>query len=70
MMLAVDLVKDRATREPVRDLRQKVLYRAFEKGVAFLGCGASSVRIAPPLIITEKEADIAVDVLDQALAEL
>ena len=70
LMLAVDLVKDRATREPDRDLRQKVLYRAFEKGVAFLGCGASSVRIAPPLIITEKEADIAVDVLDQALAEL
>ncbi len=69
LMLAVDLVKDRATREPDRDLRQKVLYRAFEKGIAFLGCGASSVRIAPPLIITEKEADIAVDVLDQVLAE-
>jgi len=36
--------------------------------VAFLGCGASSVRIAPPLIITESEADIAVDILDQVLA--
>jgi 4-aminobutyrate aminotransferase len=70
LMLAVDLVKDRETREPNGDLLQKVLYRAFEKGVAFLGCGASSVRIAPPLIITEKEADTAVEVLDQVLAEL
>ena len=70
LMLAVDLVKDRETREPDRELLQKVLYRAFEKGVAFLGCGASSVRIAPPLIITKKEADIAVEVLDQVLGEL
>jgi 4-aminobutyrate aminotransferase len=70
LMLAVDLVKDRESREPDHELLQKVLYSAFEKGVAFLGCGASSVRIAPPLIITENEADIAVDVLDQTLGEL
>ena len=69
-MLAVDLVKDRETREPDGELLEKVLYSAFEKGVAFLGCGASSVRIAPPLIITESEADIAVDILDQVLAEV
>ena len=68
LMLAVDLVKDRESREPDGELLEKVLYSAFEKGVAFLGCGASSVRIAPPLIITESEADIAVDTLDQVLA--
>ncbi len=68
LMLAVDLVKDRESREPDGELLEKVLYSAFEKGVAFLGCGASSVRIAPPLIITESEADIAVDILDQVLA--
>ena len=70
LMLAVDLVKDRESREPDGELLEKVLYSAFEKGVAFLGCGASSVRIAPPLVITEKEADIAVDILDQVLAEV
>lgn len=70
LMLAVDLVKDRESREPDGELLEKVLYSAFEKGVAFLGCGASSVRIAPPLIITESEADIAVDILDQVLAEV
>ena len=70
LMLALDLVKDRESREPDGELLEKVLYSAFEKGVAFLGCGASSVRIAPPLVITEKEADIAVDILDQVLAEV
>jgi len=70
LMLAVDLVKNRVSREPDAELLEKVLHAAFEKGVAFLGCGESSVRIAPPLIVSEKEADVAVDILDQVFAEL
>jgi 4-aminobutyrate aminotransferase len=69
-MLAVDLVKDRETREPAVELRKEVLRRAFEKGLVLLGCGASCLRIAPPLIITEKEADIGVAILDEVLLEL
>lgn len=70
LMLAVDLVKNRVSREPDAELLEKVLHAAFEKGVAFLGCGESSVRIAPPLIVSEKESDVAVDILDQVFAEL
>lgn len=70
LMLAVDLVKDRETREPAVELRKEVLRRCFEKGLVLLGCGASCLRIAPPLIITEKEADIGVAILDEVLLEL
>jgi 4-aminobutyrate aminotransferase len=70
LMLAVDLVKDRETREPDHDLLDRVLYRAFEKGLALLGCGASAIRIAPPLILTEAEADVALAVLDSVLGEM
>ncbi len=70
LMLAVDLVKNRESREPDAELLEKVLHAAFEKGVAFLGCGESSVRIAPPLVVSEKESDVAVDILDQVFAEL
>lgn len=68
LMLAVDLVKDRASREPDPETLDKVLYSAFEEGLALLGCGDSSVRIAPPLIVSEGEADTAVSIIDRVLA--
>lgn len=70
LMLAVDLVVDRATREPDHDLLPRVLRRAFEKGLVLLGCGDSSIRLAPPLIVGRSEADTAVAILDEVLAEV
>lgn len=70
LMLAVDLVEDRESREPAVEARQKVLQRCFDRGLVLLGCGASCLRIAPPLIITEHEVDIGVDILDEVLSEL
>lgn len=69
LMLAVDLVKDQATREPDHELLEKVLYGAFENGLVVLGCGDSSIRLAPPLVATEQDADRAVQILDQVLGE-
>jgi 4-aminobutyrate aminotransferase len=70
LMLAVDLVKDRATREPDRERVARVLERAFEKGLVLLACGASSIRIAPPLILSQEEADIGLRILDEVLGEV
>jgi 4-aminobutyrate aminotransferase len=69
LMLAFDLVRERESREPDAELREKVLYRAFERGLILLGCGASAVRLAPPLIVSEAEADTAVAILDRVLGE-
>ncbi len=70
LMIAVDLVKDRTAREPDHELLQRVLSAAFHKGLVLLGCGASSIRIAPPLIVGAAEADRAVEILDAVLGEL
>jgi 4-aminobutyrate aminotransferase len=40
---------------------------AFEKGVLFLGCGPSTIRVCPPLIVTKEEADVAIDVLEECI---
>jgi len=40
---------------------------AFQKGVLFLGAGPNSVRLSPPLIVTEEQADIALDVLEECI---
>ena len=43
---------------------------AFERGVLFLGCGPSTVRLCPPLVATSDEADVAVDVLEECIREV
>lgn len=70
LMLAVDLVQDRKSRAPAKDKVDPVLKAAFERGLLLLGCGESAIRLAPPLIVTEEEADVAVGILDQALGTL
>ncbi len=70
LMQAVDLVKDSTTRQPDHDLLAEVLLRAFERGLVLLGCGDSSLRIAPPLIVGQSEVDRAVSILDEVLTSL
>jgi 4-aminobutyrate aminotransferase len=70
LMIGVEIVKDQATREYGASERDQVVELAFERGVLLLGCGPSTVRIAPPLIVTKDEADIAMDVLEEAIASV
>ena len=48
--------------------RDRIVEMAFERGVLFLGCGPSTVRICPPLVVTKEEADVAMDVLEECIA--
>jgi 4-aminobutyrate aminotransferase len=68
LMIGVEIVKDQATREYGAAERDRIVEQAFDRGVLFLGCGPSTVRIAPPLIVTKDEADVAVDVLEESIA--
>ncbi len=68
LMVGVDIVKDQKTREYGAAERDRVVEMAFERGVLFLGCGPSTVRIAPPLVVTKDEADVAMDVLEESIA--
>jgi len=68
LMIGVDIVKDQATREYGASDRDRVVEAAFDRGILFLGCGPSTVRIAPPLIVTKDEADVAMDALEESIA--
>ena len=46
----------------------RIIQAAFEHGILFLGCGPSTIRIAPPLIVTKEEADVAMDVLEESIS--
>ena len=67
LMIGVEIVKDQKTKEYGAELRDKIVELAFERGILFLGCGPSTVRIAPPLVVTRDEADAAVDALEESI---
>ena len=69
LMIGVDFVKDRATREPAHDVMEAVLKGAYERGLLLLGCGASVVRFAPPLNISAELADEALAMFEDAVGE-
>jgi alanine-glyoxylate transaminase/(R)-3-amino-2-methylpropionate-pyruvate transaminase len=69
LMLGVELVRDRATKEPARGETLDVLEAARELGVLVGkgGLDGNVLRIKPPMCITAADADFALDVLDEAL---
>lgn len=67
LMIGVEIVRDRASRQAAPELRERVLEEAFRRGLLLLGCGKSTIRLAPPLIVDDEDAAIAVGVLDEAL---
>jgi len=69
LFIGMELVKDRALRTPAKELCDAVITRAFYNGLLLLSCGTSSVRFAPPLVITRAEVDEALTILDASLTE-
>jgi 4-aminobutyrate aminotransferase len=69
LMIGIELVQDKATREPASALRNRVETLAFERGLMVLGCGENSIRLCPPLVVTSEEASVALDVLEDALTQ-
>jgi len=67
LMIGVEIVRDQKTKEYGADLRDRIVELAFERGILFLGCGPSTVRISPPLIVSRDEADVAIDVLEESI---
>jgi 4-aminobutyrate aminotransferase len=70
LMIGVEFVKDRRTREPAPELLRDLVLRAFERGLLLLGAGKSTLRLAPPLIVDEYDVDTALAMLDGMLSEL
>src|SRR5207253_2668150 len=66
-IVCVEIVKDKQTKEYAGPDRDRIVELAFERGVLFLGCGPSTIRLAPPLVVTKDEADVALDVLDECI---
>ncbi|MEZ5290429.1 MAG: acetyl ornithine aminotransferase family protein [Vicinamibacterales bacterium] len=67
LMIGVELVRDRVTKERAITERDAVVNEAFMRGMLILGAGKNAVRFSPPLVLTKAQADTAVRLFDETL---
>jgi len=70
LMIGVELVKDKGTKEPASELRDELVQRAFQKGLLILGCGFNTVRFMPALSIPQDLVDEGLAIFEETLTEV
>ena len=70
LMIGMEFVKDRASKAPAKEIATRLVARAFENGLLLLECGASGLRIIPPLMIDARTLDEGLDILHRSFQEV
>lgn len=70
LLIGVDLVTDRETKQRAEKEAAKVCWRCWEKGLILTFFSKSVLRIAPPLVITKKEVDLALDIIEKSIKDM
>lgn len=70
LMIGMELVRDRQTKEPAKKLCDDLITRSFHNGLLLLSCGQSTIRFMPPLMINQHDVDEAITILRASLDEL
>jgi 4-aminobutyrate aminotransferase len=70
LMIGVELVRDRRTKERASEERDAAVSAAFARGLLLLGAGKNSIRFSPPLVFTREQADETVRIFDEVLTEV
>src|SRR5580765_1884724 len=69
LMIGIEIVRDQRTKEKAADLRNAIVELAFYKGLCILGAGENTIRLSPPLLIDEEQADFALQTLEECIRE-
>ncbi len=67
LMIGIEFVLDRETKDPAVKLRDEIVDLAFERGMLTLGCGQSTIRFSPPLSTTISEVNEALEIFEEAI---
>jgi len=70
LMIGIELVRDRATKERATDERDAIVSAAFARGLLLLGAGKNAIRFSPALVLSRAQADTAIAIFDQAMSEV
>ncbi len=70
LMVGMEIVKDRDTEEKGVTERNFVVDEMVKRGVILIGCGDNVLRFVPPLVVTQEEIDVCLEVLQEVLGEV
>jgi 4-aminobutyrate aminotransferase len=70
LMIGVELVRDRETKERAGDWRDQLIQKAFQRGLLLLGCGQNTIRICPALTVSNEEIDVFLEIFEESLRAL
>ena len=70
LMVGVELVKDKNTKEPAQKETKEVMMECFRNGLAIVNCGVSVIRWMPPLIVTSGLVDSALEIFEKSLTKI
>lgn len=67
LMIGIELVRDRASKEPAPDTMLQAEIALFNRGIVVQGCGISTIRLSPPLVIDQEQCTFVLEALDEVL---
>jgi 4-aminobutyrate aminotransferase len=70
LMVGVELVQDRETKERAVEWRTDIIRKAFERGLLLLGCGENTIRFCPALSVSADEIEVCLSIFDEAVREV
>jgi 4-aminobutyrate aminotransferase len=70
LMQAIEIVKDPTTKEMDPQRRDKICDEMLQMGMITIDCGPSSIRFIPPLVIKKEEMDVALEIIEKAVAKV
>lgn len=70
LMVGVEMVRDRVTKERAVKWRNEIIQTAFQKGLLLLGCGENTIRFSPALTVSREEIDVCLSIFEDAIREV
>jgi 4-aminobutyrate aminotransferase len=70
LMIGVEIVEDKKSKKPAPQKASEIMMDSWKRGVNVITCGASTIRIAPPLVITRELVDSALDILESSIKQV
>jgi 4-aminobutyrate aminotransferase len=70
LMIGLEIVEDKKGKKPAPEKVKEIMMRSWKRGVVVITCGTSTIRIAPPLVITRELVDSALDIIEDTVKEV
>jgi 4-aminobutyrate aminotransferase len=70
LMIGMEVVEDKDSKKPAGKKASEIMMRSWKRGINVITCGASTIRVAPPLVITRELVDSALDIIEDVTKEV